>query len=97
MPPCRPSDSATSASRFACRYSVRVVATTPASDRKSTRLNSSHRCISYAVFCLEKKHDLTHSFDVRGRLILYTIHATAVDGRLRKGRDLHARRWRLER
>src|ERR1017187_10871275 len=24
-------------------------------DRKSTRLNSSHRCISYAVFCLLKK------------------------------------------
>src|SRR5437867_8595094 len=27
-------------------------------DRKSTRLNSSHRTISYAVFCLKKKrHD----------------------------------------
>src|SRR5207248_10741162 len=26
-----------------------------ASDRKSTRLNSSHRTISYAVFCLKKK------------------------------------------
>src|SRR5437763_6911453 len=25
-----------------------------ARDRKSTRLNSSHRCISYAVFCLKK-------------------------------------------
>src|SRR5437764_10484797 len=24
-------------------------------DRKSTRLNSSHRCISYAVFCLKQK------------------------------------------
>ena len=24
-------------------------------DRKSTRLNSSNRCISYAVFCLQKK------------------------------------------
>src|ERR1017187_10787100 len=23
-------------------------------DRKSTRLNSSHRCISYAVFCLDR-------------------------------------------
>src|SRR5437763_7384955 len=28
-------------------------------DRKSTRLNSSHRCISYAVFCLKKKKN-TH-------------------------------------
>src|SRR5437879_9773926 len=27
----------------------------PETDRKSTRLNSSHRCISYAVFCLKKK------------------------------------------
>src|SRR6202521_50686 len=26
------------------------------SDRKSTRLNSSHLRISYAVFCLKKKH-----------------------------------------
>src|SRR5437879_10549569 len=30
----------------------------PARDRKSTRLNSSHRCISYAVFCLKKKTKL---------------------------------------
>src|SRR5438132_11145427 len=28
---------------------------TPRSDRKSTRLNSSHTVISYAVFCLKKK------------------------------------------
>src|SRR5258708_14898849 len=28
-------------------------------DRKSTRLNSSHQIISYAVFCLKKKKD-TH-------------------------------------
>src|SRR5437879_9476704 len=28
-------------------------------DRKSTRLNSSHRCISYAVFCLKKKTEST--------------------------------------
>src|SRR3712207_7344864 len=29
----------------------------PHLDRKSTRLNSSHANISYAVFCLKKKHD----------------------------------------
>src|SRR5437762_9178134 len=29
-------------------------------DRKSTRLNSSHRCISYAVFCLKKKTVLSN-------------------------------------
>src|SRR2546428_1544131 len=28
-------------------------------DRKSTRLNSSHDQISYAVFCLKKKKDMT--------------------------------------
>src|SRR3712207_8914880 len=28
-------------------------------DRKSTRLNSSHANISYAVFCLKKKHNST--------------------------------------
>src|SRR5437764_4546146 len=31
-------------------------------DRKSTRLNSSHRCISYAVFCLKKKNPDQQSF-----------------------------------
>src|SRR5258705_2838272 len=29
----------------------------PEADRKSTRLNSSHLGISYAVFCLKKKRD----------------------------------------
>src|SRR5437879_9946221 len=33
----------------------RLVRVAPQQDRKSTRLNSSHRCISYAVFCLKKK------------------------------------------
>src|SRR5437879_12285603 len=35
--------------------SAKDLAPTTARDRKSTRLNSSHRCISYAVFCLKKK------------------------------------------
>src|SRR3712207_7181229 len=30
-------------------------------DRKSTRLNSSHANISYAVFCLKKKNKTSHS------------------------------------
>src|SRR5688572_32432496 len=30
-------------------------------DRKSTRLNSSHSQISYAVFCLKKKTTITHN------------------------------------
>src|SRR2546422_5166546 len=32
-------------------------------DRKSTRLNSSHGYISYAVFCLKKKKKKTQSLD----------------------------------
>src|SRR5947208_9441852 len=32
-----------------------AVALVPGIDRKSTRLNSSHQIISYAVFCLKKK------------------------------------------
>src|SRR5256885_6646917 len=31
-------------------------------DRKSTRLNSSHLVISYAVFCLKKKKAIAHYF-----------------------------------
>src|SRR5438094_9439414 len=33
---------------------------TTSKDRKSTRLNSSHRTISYAVFCLKKKKKKNH-------------------------------------
>src|SRR2546430_9315710 len=39
-------------------------------DRKSTRLNSSHSQISYAVFCLKKKKN-THS----ERMEQYSAHA----------------------
>src|SRR5438105_11205472 len=35
--------------------STRVTSKVASSDRKSTRLNSSHEWISYAVFCLKKK------------------------------------------
>src|SRR3712207_7906617 len=34
-----------------------VIKTTTGEDRKSTRLNSSHANISYAVFCLKKKNN----------------------------------------
>src|SRR3712207_7815765 len=37
-------------------------------DRKSTRLNSSHANISYAVFCLKKKKNIYH----RNDLIIHT-------------------------
>src|SRR5207249_7383864 len=41
-------------------------------DRKSTRLNSSHVSISYAVFCLKKKTELQSRFDLGCRLLLET-------------------------
>src|SRR2546426_8262513 len=54
-------------------------------DRKSTRLNSSHLVISYAVFCLKKKknkappqsadHD-THSLLFWNRLVHYSNYLT---------------------
>src|SRR3712207_7826895 len=37
--------------------------TPPIADRKSTRLNSSHANISYAVFCLKKKTQLVSSLE----------------------------------
>src|SRR5258708_14313161 len=40
--------------RIPCAW-LRVVQTYSTQDRKSTRLNSSHQIISYAVFCLKKK------------------------------------------
>src|SRR5436853_1434099 len=41
-------------------------------DRKSTRLNSSHLGISYAVFCLKKKKKQTYNLAVC-RLAMYVI------------------------
>src|SRR3989440_4974607 len=41
-------------------YGGRAVAISFLVDRKSTRLNSSHDQISYAVFCLKKKNKLKH-------------------------------------
>src|SRR4051794_41435432 len=42
-------------------------------DRKSTRLNSSHPSISYAVFCLKKKK-INTTFMVKSITRLYMIH-----------------------
>src|SRR3712207_6929920 len=39
-------------------------------DRKSTRLNSSHANISYAVFCLKKN---TFLYPQRSRLLYYSL------------------------
>src|SRR5947208_1755927 len=45
-------------------------------DRKSTRLNSSHQIISYAVFCLKKKRDQ------RAGMVCYRTAATRAPGQV---------------
>src|SRR5207249_9688888 len=48
-------------------------------DRKSTRLNSSHVSISYAVFCLKKKNIITNrSSDLHEERSLYISRTAAV-------------------
>src|SRR5437762_10219568 len=48
---------------------VALLGRNTAVDRKSTRLNSSHRCISYAVFCLKKKTAQNNT--LRSQVILH--------------------------
>src|SRR3712207_8198669 len=50
-------DAAALMARLATRQPDVLLIGTP--DRKSTRLNSSHAHISYAVFCLKKKKNIT--------------------------------------
>src|SRR5256885_7974275 len=49
-----------------------------ATDRKSTRLNSSHLVISYAVFCLKKKkkYNIRYLCSLRARKALTTLALT---------------------
>src|SRR5437870_11517029 len=42
-------------------------------DRKSTRLNSSHVAISYAVFCLKKKKNIYYSRCVHRTVCRYSV------------------------
>src|SRR2546426_5065137 len=50
-------------------------------DRKSTRLNSSHLVISYAVFCLKKKkHIMVQAITTRG--IALRAHSCCMEARL---------------
>src|SRR5699024_11520870 len=72
-------------------WGVLLIGTPPRSvapDRKSTRLNSSHVSISYAVFCLKKKNGLPRK--VRG---IVDGTTTGPDGRATGtgSRDVRAR------
>src|SRR5690625_5325834 len=46
---------------FICQPPSFLHVFSPIKDRKSTRLNSSHVAISYAVFCLKKQNKTSHS------------------------------------
>src|SRR5215204_7254615 len=55
-----------SPSRAASRWPTPRASAPPNSpDRKSTRLNSSHTVISYAVFCLKKKNKKKKTIDMK--------------------------------
>src|SRR5258708_8280984 len=62
-------------------------------DRKSTRLNSSHQIISYAVFCL-KKNKLRHAYARRWLLIEGGAPHVSFDG-ARSGGDFAEHRTSL--
>src|SRR5688572_31459569 len=47
-------------------------------DRKSTRLNSSHSQISYAVFCLKKKKKKKNNILTQTKAILYDTNISLV-------------------
>src|SRR2546430_4935927 len=53
------------------RYGEPLAVSTPV-DRKSTRLNSSHSQISYAVFCLKKKKEDSYTIQHNSRHYIAT-------------------------
>src|SRR3712207_6899778 len=65
-PPCAETRTVLQQPALQCRTQIRKRSPRLA-DRKSTRLNSSHANISYAVFCLKKKKktkQLIYSIDI---------------------------------
>src|SRR2546429_3643695 len=56
-------------------YGLTTGQTSPTRDRKSTRLNSSHGYISYAVFCLKKKKTIAFYYILNYATVIleYTI------------------------
>src|SRR5437899_6098728 len=73
-PTCQAKSRSTSSFRRAQRSS-------PGQDRKSTRLNSSHLGISYAVFCLKKKINKRKSNEVETRHTVGNTQTTYVNMR----------------
>src|SRR5206468_11465422 len=53
---------------------ARKLQSVPQADRKSTRLNSSHDQISYAVFCLKKKKQTTNASTLLSTSNFHLMH-----------------------
>src|SRR5205085_4586968 len=66
------------------RYSTNSHFGFKASDRKSTRLNSSHSQISYAVFCLKKKKKTEPDVQINGDLKCCVRHCQLHHGAARR-------------
>src|SRR2546430_885017 len=60
---------------------VRLARAQADQDRKSTRLNSSHSQISYAVFCLKKKKNKIHTY--HDTINKHYIESASLDSYLR--------------
>src|SRR3712207_8016344 len=71
--PARPRSRPPSSARTCGGATTELRARPPAAeDRKSTRLNSSHANISYAVFCLKKKIELLYIVEYVPQLVVTT-------------------------
>src|ERR1039458_7724912 len=72
-----------------CRSpAVGTVGLVGGADRKSTRLNSSHLGISYAVFCLKKERHVTQDLGIAGivqvRMVFALERSRGVDSAVQK-------------
>src|SRR5258708_16931989 len=72
FPVMRPIPPAMNAAFCSCRQTI---------DRKSTRLNSSHQIISYAVFCLKKKKSICAGYTPTGTDVINASGLTETDER----------------
>src|SRR5438270_5748539 len=64
--------------------------TGPRGDRKSTRLNSSHSQISYAVFCLKKKKKKTKNNTTQKQTTIITLEQRQLTTQINSSDPTHA-------
>jgi hypothetical protein len=74
------------------RVELRVRSAVPFDHQRRQPFLRGPHMVCYDRDGVVEAHDLTHALDGLGLRIIHTLHPTAEDGRLRKSRDLHARR-----